>query len=94
MKGHSRRQFLSTTTAGAVTAFFGGYAKSAGSSPNDQIAVTAHRTAALIHLGEIAYRTRTVLEFDPKTETINNSKEAHAMLTKEYREPYGLPSRL
>jgi len=39
MKRHSRRQFLSTTTAGAVTAFFGGYAKSAGSSPNDQIAV-------------------------------------------------------
>ena len=45
-------------------------------------------------LSEIAYRTRTVLEFDPKTETITNSKEAHAMLTKEYREPYGLPSRV
>ena len=33
----------------------------------------------------------TVLEFDPMTETITNSKEANAMLTKEYREPYGLP---
>jgi predicted dehydrogenase len=62
--------------------------------PTRADAVTAHRTAALIHLGEIAYRTRTVLEFDPKTETITNSKEAHAMLTKEYREPYGLPSRV
>ncbi|MHC4399090.1 MAG: Gfo/Idh/MocA family protein [Planctomycetota bacterium] len=51
----------------------------------------AHRTCALIHLGEIAYRTKTVLEFDPKTETIANSMEANAMLTKEYREPYGLP---
>ena len=41
---------------------------------------------------EIAYRDRTVLEFDPKTETITNSKEANAMLTKEYREPFGLPN--
>ena len=62
--------------------------------PTRADAVTAHRTAALIHLGEIAYRTRTVLEFDSKAETITNSKEAHAMLTKEYREPYGLPSRV
>ncbi len=51
----------------------------------------AHRTCALIHLGEIAYRTRAVLEFDPKTEKITNSKEANAMLSKKYREPYGLP---
>ncbi len=51
----------------------------------------AHRTCALIHLGEIAYRARAVLEFDPKTETITNSKEANVMLSKEYREPYALP---
>ena len=38
--------------------------------------------------------TTTVLEFDSKAETITNSKGAHAMLTKEYREPYGLPSRV
>lgn len=57
-------------------------------------AEVAHRTCALIHLGEIAYRTRTVLEFDPKTETVTNSSKANAMLTKEYREPYGLPARI
>jgi len=57
-------------------------------------AESAHRTCALIHLGEIAYRTRTVLEFDPKTETITNSKEANAMLTKEYRGSYGLPQKV
>ena len=51
----------------------------------------AHRTCALIHLGETAYRSKTVLEFDPKTETITNSRAASAMLTKTYREPYGLP---
>jgi predicted dehydrogenase len=62
--------------------------------PTKATADIAHRTAALIHLGEIAYRTKTVLEFDSKTETITNSKEAHAMLTKEYRKPYGLPQRI
>ena len=51
----------------------------------------AHYTCACIHLGEIAYRTRTVLEFNPDTEQITNSDEANAMLTKQYRAPYGLP---
>ena len=51
----------------------------------------AHRTCALIHLGEIAYRTKTVLEFDPEKETITNSDKAASMLTKDYREPFGLP---
>jgi predicted dehydrogenase len=55
MKRHSRRQFLSTTTAGALTAFFGGHVKSAGSSPNDQIAV------ALIGINGIGmYHTRQI----------------------------------
>ncbi|MCH2129084.1 MAG: Gfo/Idh/MocA family oxidoreductase [Pirellulaceae bacterium] len=51
----------------------------------------AHNTVGLIHLGEIAYRTKTVLEFDTENERITNSDEANAMLTKDYREPYGLP---
>ena len=54
----------------------------------------AHRTCALIHLGEIAYRTKTVLQFNPKTEKITNSNEANAMLTKEYRAPFGLPNKI
>ena len=53
-----------------------------------------HRTCGLIHLGEAAYRTKSVLEFDPATETITNNKQAHALLTKEYREPYGLPTHV
>ncbi|MHC4425707.1 MAG: Gfo/Idh/MocA family protein [Planctomycetota bacterium] len=39
MKRYSRRRFLSTTAAGTVATFLGGYMKSASSSPNDQIAV-------------------------------------------------------
>jgi len=54
----------------------------------------AHRTCGLIHLGEIAYRTKTVLQFNPKTETITNSKTANGMLTKDYREPFGLPDKI
>ena len=59
--------------------------------PTKADAEIAHRTSALIHLGEIAFRTRTVLDFDPQTERITNNSEVNAMLTKEYRHPYGLP---
>lgn len=52
----------------------------------------AHLSCALVHLGEIAYRTQTVLQFDPVREEITNSAEANKLLTKEYRAPYGLPA--
>ncbi|MBM3800933.1 MAG: Gfo/Idh/MocA family oxidoreductase [Acidimicrobiia bacterium] len=59
--------------------------------PTQAGAEVAHLSCALIHLGEIAFRTRTVIEFDPQTEQITNSKQANRMLTKNYRKPYGLP---
>lgn len=52
----------------------------------------AHLTCALIHLGEIAYRTRTVLAFDIQAEKITNSEQAQSMLAKVYRKPYELPT--
>ena len=55
-------------------------------------AETAHRSCALVHLGEIAYRTRGQLDFDPKTEQFVACDEANEMLTKKYREPFGLPN--
>ncbi len=55
-------------------------------------ALTAHLTCALIHLGEIAYRTERVLHFNPKTETIRDDSEANALLTKPYREPWEMPA--
>ena len=54
-------------------------------------AETAHRSCSLVHLGEIAFRTSGRLDFDPKTETFRNNDEANAMLTKDYRAPFGLP---
>jgi predicted dehydrogenase len=53
-------------------------------------AEVAHLSAALIHLGEIAYRTRTVLEFDPQKERITNNAAANGLLTKEYRKPWNV----
>jgi predicted dehydrogenase len=61
-----------------------------GKQPNAD-ALTAHLTCALVHLGEVAYRTERVLRFDPKAEAVINDKEADALLTKEYRKPWGLP---
>ncbi len=55
-------------------------------------AEAAHHTCGLIHLGEIAFRTRTVLDFDPQTEKITNSEEAQSMMAKHYRKPYELPA--
>jgi hypothetical protein len=53
-------------------------------------AEVAHLSCALIHLGEIAYRTRGRLDFDPKTEQFISCDEANQLLSKHYRQPYGL----
>ncbi len=52
----------------------------------------AHRSCALVHLGEIALQTRGRLQFDPHTEDFIGCDEASAMLKKSYRPPYGLPT--
>lgn len=51
----------------------------------------AHRSCALVHLGEIAYRTRGRLDFDPETGRFPTCEEANRLLGKVYRAPYGLP---
>ncbi len=51
----------------------------------------AHRSCALVHLGEIACLTRGRLDFDPNTEQFVDCDDANALLTKKYRAPYGLP---
>lgn len=53
---------------------------------------TAHLSCALVHLGDIAYRSKCVIDFDPETEQIKNNVAASKLLTKSYREPYGLPA--
>ena len=51
---------------------------------------TAHRSCALVHLGEIAYQTSGRLDFDPHTETFIGNEAANRLLNKSYREPFGL----
>ena len=54
-------------------------------------AEVAHLSCGLVHLGEIAYRTGRVLNFDPEREKFVDDPEADELLTKQYREPWGLP---
>ena len=60
-------------------------------TPTKASADVAHRSCALVHLGEIAYRTRGRLDFDPLAGRFVNCDEANALLTKQYRAPYVLP---
>jgi hypothetical protein len=50
-----------------------------------------HLSSALCHLGNIAYRLRRTVVFDPKSETFPNDKEANQLLTREYRSPFVVP---
>ncbi|MCA9238443.1 MAG: Gfo/Idh/MocA family oxidoreductase [Planctomycetales bacterium] len=52
---------------------------------------TAHTSAGLAHLGNIAYRVGRQLEFDPATETFPGDDEANAYLTRAYRAPFVVP---
>lgn len=51
-------------------------------------AAVSHRSCALVHLGEIAYRTRGSLQFDPLAGRFIDAPEADPLLTKEYRAPW------
>ena len=54
-------------------------------------AQTAHYSCAIVHLGNVAFETKGRLDFDPKTETFVDCDAANELLTKTYRQPYGLP---
>jgi predicted dehydrogenase len=55
---------------------------------------TAHMASALAHLGNIAYRTQSVIKFDPATEKIIGNAEASKLLTRDYRKPYVVPDKV
>jgi predicted dehydrogenase len=54
---------------------------------------TAHRSCALVHLGDIAQQTKGQLNFNPSTEEFVDCAEANQLLGKKYRKPYGLPNK-
>jgi predicted dehydrogenase len=47
-----------------------------------------HRTATICNIGNICYRLRRSLEWDPEKEEFKNDPEANKLLTKDYRTPY------
>jgi predicted dehydrogenase len=53
-----------------------------------------HRSSALCHLGNIAYRTGRALSFDPETETFPGDAPANALLSREYRSPFTMPEKV
>jgi predicted dehydrogenase len=53
-----------------------------------------HRSSALCHLGNIAYRTGRALTFDNASETFPGDAPASALLTREYRSPFTMPEKV
>jgi len=49
-------------------------------------------STTICHLGNISHHLGRDIHFDPKTETFGDDQKANALLTKDYREPYGLPT--
>ena len=58
--------------------------------PNSDVEI-GRLSTTLCHLGNISYKLKRDIHFDPKTETFGNDKVANALLTKDYRAPYSLP---
>jgi predicted dehydrogenase len=53
-----------------------------------------HLSSALCHLGNIAYRTRRTVRFDPAVEKIDGDEEATLLLTRTYRSPFVVPAEV
>lgn len=51
-----------------------------------------HCASALIHLGNIAWRTDRKLRFDAVTESFGEDSDANALLSRQYREGWALPT--
>ncbi|WP_031494975.1 Gfo/Idh/MocA family protein [Bryobacter aggregatus] len=51
-------------------------------------------STALCHQGNISYRLKRELKFDPATMLFVNDKEANALVTRKYRAPYVVPERV
>lgn len=50
-----------------------------------------HMSTAMMHLGNISYRTGRKLHFNPNSEKFVNDEDANSYLTRDYRPPYVVP---
>jgi len=53
-----------------------------------------HLSSILVHLANISYRLGRSLDFDPATEKILRDEEASKMLTRVYRPPFVVPTKV
>src|SRR5207247_10220023 len=53
-----------------------------------------HLSSALCHLGNIAYRVRRTIQFDPSTAKIMSDEEACSLLTRDYQKPFVVPEQV
>ena len=53
-----------------------------------------HRSTALAHFANIAWRTGRMLHFDSKTDQFKGDDEANRLLGREYRAPYMIPRQI
>jgi hypothetical protein len=58
--------------------------------PNSDVEI-GRLSTTLCHLGNISYKLGRDVHFDPMTETFPGDAQANQLLSKPYREPYGLP---
>ena len=58
---------------------------------NPAPATVGHISCVHCHLGNIAYRAKRCLEFDPATETFGQDAEANKFLKREYRPGFEVP---
>jgi predicted dehydrogenase len=61
--------------------------------PNADIEI-GHKSTALCHLGNIAYRVGRTLRYDGATETILDDPEANKLLRRSYRKPFVVPAQV
>ncbi|MBY0230598.1 MAG: hypothetical protein K2W96_15035 [Gemmataceae bacterium] len=54
-------------------------------------AETGHRATTAAIIGNIAHKTRTLLDWDGKADRFTNSAAANKLLGYEYRKPHNLP---
>ncbi len=50
-----------------------------------------HKSSALCHLANVAYRMGRTISFDPESEQVVGDMEANALLTRNYRSPFVVP---
>jgi predicted dehydrogenase len=53
-----------------------------------------HMSTAMMHLGNIAFRTGRKLQFNPNSEKFVNDEDADSYLTRDYRPPFVVPDEV